>query len=619
MTIQLKRNDTKDVIGYTMTNADGTPVNLTGATVRFIMGKGNTLITNAAATIVNAAAGTVEYTLTETDTLAAGVFQAEFEVTFSNGKVKTFPNNGYIKLHIQSNIDSNQSTYIEDQIAYRVSDIQILKNSIQAQLNQFAVGATNAETSQARVEADGTTNATLKARLDKKETKFANDIASLTTSVAQNMKKTFVSVTDYGAKGDGVTDDTIAIQNAINTGKYVFFPSGTYLLNGSIASANLYLFGSGYEEVEIITSAPTVFTNATKGTIKGLKFKSNTPLTGTLFTNSVSNFSSHVKNCYFQDYEYAFYFPTYGNGVRLEECYFRHGKVGLHLNLAHATSIINCRFWQQSQNSFIIERATGGYVKGCDFVGTQGRPATAKFYSSSFSFEDNYMEGYPSTGASNEAFVLVDYNKDSNMPSFYDNLINCKAIYTNGIKFTNIAPTQTEMNNSFFALQKNIILDVATPISITLNKFSKIRSIGNSGLSTFQEKRYYSSIVDYYTPAIGTVVVPIDGGIVNDAFGLANGDNTIKAHATGIRYMVEVKGSIVTSVANSGVDIKLRDVNGTTLKTFRVVTPNIGETPFNCYIVDTSESNSSYRVDTTSISGTTLPDSVKFFVELKEL
>jgi hypothetical protein len=186
MTVQLKRNDTKDTISYTVTNLDGSVVNLTGATVKFVMGKNKKLITNAAATIVSAAAGTVSYTLTESDTLSAGTFNAEFEVTFSDGKVKTYPSNGYILVDIQANVDKDQSAYIEDQIAYRVSDIQILKNSIQAQLDQFAVGASNEETAQSRVEADGTVNTTLKARLDKKEAKFTQDIQTLSSSVAQS-------------------------------------------------------------------------------------------------------------------------------------------------------------------------------------------------------------------------------------------------------------------------------------------------------------------------------------------------------------------------------------------------------------------------------------------------
>lgn len=42
------------------------------------------------------------------------------------------------------------------------------------------------------------------------------------------------NVTDYGAKGDGVSSDSVAIQSALDalkdTGGIIFFPSGTYLI-----------------------------------------------------------------------------------------------------------------------------------------------------------------------------------------------------------------------------------------------------------------------------------------------------------------------------------------------------------------------------------------------------
>ena len=55
------------------------------------------------------------------------------------------------------------------------------------------------------------------------------------------------NVKDYGAVGNGSTNDLTAIQNALNAGGKIFFPNGTYKVNGTltlIADTEIDLGGS---------------------------------------------------------------------------------------------------------------------------------------------------------------------------------------------------------------------------------------------------------------------------------------------------------------------------------------------------------------------------------------
>ena len=68
---------------------------------------------------------------------------------------------------------------------------------------------------------------------------FATTIAA----GAVTMPKTnfgMVNVLDYGADPTNTTDSTTAIQNAINTGKTVFIPAGSYKLTGSLTMTTTY-------------------------------------------------------------------------------------------------------------------------------------------------------------------------------------------------------------------------------------------------------------------------------------------------------------------------------------------------------------------------------------------
>ena len=65
---------------------------------------------------------------------------------------------------------------------------------------------------------------------------------AVTTTVQSKLRET-VSVKDFGAVGDGVTDDTAAVQAAVThcftTGDQLYWPAGSYLTTGNITSFHL--------------------------------------------------------------------------------------------------------------------------------------------------------------------------------------------------------------------------------------------------------------------------------------------------------------------------------------------------------------------------------------------
>ena len=70
-------------------------------------------------------------------------------------------------------------------------------------------------------------------------------VGAVNTTVQAKLQET-VSVKDFGAVGDGVTDDTAAIQAALNVNDFVYVPKGTYNVSSTLTfSANQQIHGTG--------------------------------------------------------------------------------------------------------------------------------------------------------------------------------------------------------------------------------------------------------------------------------------------------------------------------------------------------------------------------------------
>ncbi len=96
--------------------------------------------------------------------------------------------------------------------------------------------------------------------------------ASLGLVIGTDVQRfSFINVKDYGAVGDGATDDTTAIMNAINTGDCVYFPEGTYILGNSTFPSSFCICGDGMGRSIIQWKASSSEANlmAVSGAVKG--------------------------------------------------------------------------------------------------------------------------------------------------------------------------------------------------------------------------------------------------------------------------------------------------------------------------------------------------------------
>ena len=142
------------------------------------------------------------------------------------------------------------------------------------------------------------------------------------SDIDETLSKRIKTVKDYGAKGDGVTDDTEAIQNCIDNENGAIFPSGKYLIKTNLQiKGKLYGFGNAKiiisknftkksnsvpdTEIAIYNkSFSTSFNNPDTLDIKGITFVKkdgdNVPYTVIGLANTVN---SAIRNCNIQHEE----------------------------------------------------------------------------------------------------------------------------------------------------------------------------------------------------------------------------------------------------------------------------------------------------------------------------
>lgn len=198
----------------------------------------------------------------------------------------------------------------------------------------------------------------------------------------------------YGAKGDGVTDDTQAVQRALNAGASIFFPPGTYLLDSIIVSSHTKISGAGMD-VTILQSVanPSGPLFDCRGTFGAANVKENIEICNMTMRHRTDytrvNYGGvfiagdYTRYCQVHDVEFrdfnthAIYFTMIDNNVTfarswmITRCIFRDGgaaAIGIFAYQEAEYVIISaCQFYQLAC-ALRVEDSGNMMVTGCTFL-----------------------------------------------------------------------------------------------------------------------------------------------------------------------------------------------------------------------------------------------------------
>lgn len=360
-------------------------------------------------------------------------------------------------------------------------------------------------------------------------TKLANDQVD---SVAYT-----VNVKDYGALGDGVTDDTTAMQAAVAAGTRVYLPAGTYLISAPLTKDVTGFKFFGESEGNTILKAAAGFTGSYMldlgngsvsryfNEIKNVSFNGNSVanLVG-IYLNRINNQSKIMHN-QFQNFHAAI--KAENSALANVCCYNKFGDGG---------NTIDIHLVGTAGNSWLI---FGNYFTAGGYVYLENSMTDVK-YIGNVADGDSYILGDGSSGQRGLQIVNSRFENTSNIPIqlglvrgllAQNNYFTGSGSTTYAIEITSSEAAQGgSISNNWFELYATGLVNITSSSS---NKWSLVDNHHDDAVPLYTGSRAVTTIADSLQTEDGDLTIQDQTVSYGSATGYTVSYFTKKAVATG--------------------------------------------------------------------------------------
>jgi len=269
------------------------------------------------------------------------------------------------------------------------------------------------------------------------------------------LKRLFATPEDFGAKGDGITDDTLAIQNAINSANNVYFHPGTYKVSSEIKlKSNLIIMG---QNAKIISPLPKIFVG------DGIEnvIISNINLESTVDTSNTYNMSESEID--FRGYTLlnAIINITNSNNIKVKECNVKGSFTGINIGTSKNVLVENNDVSQASHICVCLSKS--------EFVCKENYVHDVKTFDNGKSYPTYLIQATDDEETAHQEYSIIDNNKLVNNP-MWDAIMshrftklkitnNTIKNVRNGIDLTSV---KSEYEYSELIISDNIIVGTST-------------------------------------------------------------------------------------------------------------------------------------------------------------